>query len=111
MIDFHTHLADISCFPEYFLNGISEELSDDLNLPKNTMSNNSILFKIIENILSDKNCEKLLKQMADAKIDKSILLIPDLFLFKGIDNDSNDEIIKDVHQKYCDVIKKIMISL
>ncbi|SFU54183.1 amidohydrolase family protein [Butyrivibrio sp. M55] len=92
IIDVHTHFADESLFSKKFLNGVVGSYPE-YNLDMN------IINALIKKILSDKFCDKLIKQMDEAGIDKSVLLMADFGYEEKLDWNY-------FFQKHVDVIKK-----
>ncbi|WP_026882934.1 amidohydrolase family protein [Clostridium akagii] len=103
MIDVHCHMANIKVFSKYFINGIIKDLNDSISIGND--SNVSDFVKIMSmNVLSDNEGKKIIKQMDDAGIDKSVLLIIDLF-YNSAECDGGEK-IKQVHEYYLSLLKK-----
>mgnify|MGYP000173617387 CR=1 FL=1 len=90
IIDIHTHLANHKIFSDGFLQGVAETF-----FPANS-TNPAMVKKIVLSSLKDETCTKFIKQMDDANIDKSVLLIADYGYSMGEAEYSIEE-IHDLH--------------
>src|SRR5690554_6007884 len=76
MIDFHTHLAFHKLFPDRFIEGmLSGSSHNSISIKKMT--------SIVKLFLNDQGGSQLIRQMDDAGIDKSVVLIVDDNEFLG----------------------------
>jgi uncharacterized protein len=87
IIDVHTHLAFKKIFSPNFLNGITQNIAGSDQLK------NKFLLKVVESTLRDNQGDALVKQMDDAGIAKSVLLIADFGYALG----EADLSIEDIH--------------
>lgn len=98
IIDFHAHMASRKVFPNYFLEGIVEELiSNDFNPGKPDMAR-MFVNNMLNKTLIDESCSNLKKQMEEANIDKTVILIADLAYGRESEGLSIDEIYN-LHRK------------
>jgi hypothetical protein len=71
IVDVHTHLAYKKIFSPQFLAGVARTLAGD------DSQKNAFLLKVVENTLRDLNGEAHIRQMNEAGIARSVLLIAD----------------------------------
>lgn len=83
IIDMHVHLADHRIYPQYWLNGIKESISESLLRESATKLPDVLLDKIIENSLKDMDCTKLISEMDKAGIEISVIQLADLGYGRG----------------------------
>ncbi|MHB8061203.1 MAG: amidohydrolase family protein, partial [Ruminiclostridium sp.] len=102
IIDIHSHIAYHKLYPAAFLDEITEDIKKEIIQDTSLKEENSILKRILLSNLNDLDCSRLIKQMDQASIDKSILLIPDLGYALGEAKFSFEEI----HKSYYDISKK-----
>lgn len=72
IIDIHTHLAFHEIFPDKFISGVAEPLTQ-----KGEAIDQLFLQQLIKNSLRDKTGASLIENMDKAQIDRSVLLIAD----------------------------------
>ena len=104
MIDIHCHMAFSKIYSEYFIDGIVKELNNSFEDKEKNNTNWNLVKTLVINVLSDAEGKKLIKQMDEAGIEKSVLLIADLFY--NTDEDNNGEKIKWIHKFHYDFLQK-----
>ena len=85
IIDVHTHLGNIDVFSKGFINGITEEFVESAPEAIKKLYQGGFITKIVESVLNDKDGKKFIKQMDEAKIDKSVLLMTDFGYEESMD--------------------------
>lgn len=104
IIDVHTHISYKDYFSDYFIDGIRENIVGQIEKKNGVKISLSIVSRLINGTLSDHDCQKLIEQMNDANIDKSVLLPIDLF-YK--DNTAKEiEMLDRIHEEYYKVYLK-----
>jgi len=98
IIDMHTHLSYMDYFSDFFLNGIKDDIVKQIEKKSNIKINSSIVSRLMRATLNDPDCQKLLEQMDEASIDKSVLLPIDLFYEKNDDEEISR--IEKIHEAY-----------
>jgi uncharacterized protein len=78
IIDMHIHLADYKIYPGYWLEGIKKDIARSLKKENGLDVPDALLSNIVQNSLQDFDCSKLIAQMDNAGIDKSVILLADL---------------------------------
>jgi uncharacterized protein len=100
IIDFHTHVADEMCFPKSFNDGVVGNMalalaSRGLPVPREKVA------KMHAGTLQDPLCDELVKQMDEAGVSESVLLLPD-FTYRLKDSTHTIEELIDHHRKVVD---------
>lgn len=103
MIDVHCHMANIKVFSKYFIDGILKDLNKAISIGNDSDVSDFIRVMAM-NMLSDSEGKNIIKQMDDAGIDKSVLLIIDFFY--NSEECDGEEKIKIVHEYYSSLLKK-----
>ncbi len=102
IIDTHAHVADQTLFPEYFLEGVLNELKESLLDMTDFPDSSTLIYRLIKKNLSDVDCTNLLAQMDEAGIDKSILLIADF----GYGQDESKVALSTLYDSYYKILQK-----
>ncbi|MEV5886570.1 amidohydrolase family protein [Streptomyces sp. NPDC052020] len=76
IIDFHAHIASEMCFPKSFQDGVVENMLVGLESRGLPVTREKIA-KMHAGTLQDPLCDELVKQMDEAGIKESVLLLPD----------------------------------
>ncbi len=95
MIDIHAHLAFYKLYPDRFLEEMFRSLSNGKASVQKVTS-------IVRLFLKDKDGSQLIKQMDDAEIEKSVLLIVDDYDFLG----KNEISIEENYKLHHEILKK-----
>jgi Predicted metal-dependent hydrolase of the TIM-barrel fold len=77
IIDAHTHLADNRIYPEYWLEGIKSNIAKSMKDTNGVDLPDTFLNNIVQGSLRDYDCSKMIAQMDEIGIDKSIILLAD----------------------------------
>ncbi|WP_297425313.1 amidohydrolase family protein [Clostridium sp.] len=101
IIDMHGHIAYHKLYPSEFL----ACLVKNIQLPNvgklDTKIKNMFIENILKNSLNDMDCEKLIEQMNDAGIGKSVILILDL----GYELGEAEMSIEQIHEFHYKILK------
>ncbi|MCX6180718.1 MAG: amidohydrolase family protein [Bacteroidetes bacterium] len=95
IIDIHTHMAYHALYPEKFLEGVMSHKDENSLITRKRVS-------LMKAFLRDEYCEKMLVQMNNANIKKSILLIVD---DNGVIGEA-DESIEDRYLRHYKILNK-----
>ncbi len=98
----HVHLADYRIYPEYWLDGIKNSIVGSMRENDNTDIPDIILKNIIQNSLKDFDGSKLIAQMDEAGIDKSVVLLADL----GFNKEDNKLDIEELYRVHYEVFSR-----
>jgi uncharacterized protein len=79
MIDVHTHVASDKVLSQEFLQGISDDLFRGIPEQDRTPDLEGYVRKVVRGSMTDHSAQKLIREMEQANISKSVLLIIDLF--------------------------------
>lgn len=102
MVDIHAHLAYKDFFSNEFIEGISENTYEQLNEETKNVTSQSFLKKVVLNNLLDKDGSKLINQMDNAGIDKSVLLVVDFYYGKT----GHVLSLEEIHKKHYEISQK-----
>lgn len=76
IIDFHTHIASDMCFPKSFQDGVVDNMIVGLQSRGLPVTREKVA-RMHSSTLQDPLCDELVKQMDEAGIKESVLLLPD----------------------------------
>ena len=96
VFDVHTHLAYHKLYSPGFLDGIVDTMGDANPVDR------QIIARLVRNTLKDENCGKFLKQMDEANIHKSVLLIADYGYALG----EAEYSIEEIHRLHYEIVSK-----
>lgn len=102
IIDMHAHMAYFKGYPGYFLDGMTEDLQKFISQKEGKGVGKNLVRNITLTTLKDRDGSKLVKQMEEAGIHKTVLLILDLGFETGDAQFSIDEI----HEFYYQVLNR-----
>ena len=102
MIDAHTHVGDISLFPDYFLDDLVDNITKQI--PQQNARFEMIARGMARSMLTDLDGKRHVADMDLCGIERSVLLTVDLFFMDGQDADHSK--IKKVHKAYYERFKK-----
>jgi len=74
IIDIHAHLANIKIYPDYWINGVMNNIYKALNGKEDA---DKIVKALIKTTLNDFDCKKLIKSMDNSGIDKTVIVMAD----------------------------------
>lgn len=102
IIDMHVHLSDKRIYPEYWLNGIRENITKKIEKENGIKVSEGFINEVLDKSLNDLNCSKLISQMDNAEVDKAVVLLVDL----GYEREDNFLEIEEIFKIHHQVIKE-----
>jgi uncharacterized protein len=102
MIDVHTHLAYHKALSKYFLEGICESMFEKLPVDARTEKSHSFLQRTAQAVMTDSHGDRLVAEMQRAGIERSVVLIIDLFY----EYENGQTVIEEVHEHHFNVMKR-----
>lgn len=78
IIDMHVHLADIRIYPDYWLKGIKDSIVRSVKKEGGITVRDEFLSNILEKLLCDFDCSRMIALMDELGIDRANVLLVDL---------------------------------
>ncbi|MCP4215758.1 MAG: amidohydrolase family protein, partial [bacterium] len=98
----HAHIAYAPVFPEYFLDGIKTEMQEAILKDSGADIPKKLLDKVVNKALSEPDCVTLVRQIEEAGISKTVLLIADM----GYGEAGSDLKIDELYRLFHGVLSK-----
>jgi predicted TIM-barrel fold metal-dependent hydrolase len=102
VVDMHAHIASYDLFHEFFLKGIVNGLKESLAGVMNYPGDSNLIDRLVKKKLNDGDCTRLLSEMDDAGIEKTVLLIADF----GYGLDESDVPLNLLYERYHQVLSR-----
>lgn len=103
IIDMHAHAAHFDLYPNVVLENIKDCLRETILQDTGIKIKSQLLSNLVKNTLNDADCSRLIQQMAEAHIEKTVLLILDFSY--GIDFERKIS-IEEIHCFYHAILQR-----